>query len=238
MNDPTNTSHAKITQVASRGHSVTIPRNGEPTAHEDQRGRAPGGGDEWPAETEQRLAALWETDLSCADIARQLGRSKNAVVGKSHRLGLPMRPSPIRPAGTGARPHERADRAARAERARLIASGATLPPLASADAKPAPKPKRKSPRANLPPPPPRVLDHGRLGGTQRSPRHTLAPAPVPVRAAPPPRPVAPPRACAWPLSAGRPWRFCEAESEPGKPYCPDHCLLSYPQRRAREEADA
>ncbi len=42
------------------------------------------------------LARLWEQGLSTGDIGRQLGVSKNAVVGKAHRLGLTGRPSPIK----------------------------------------------------------------------------------------------------------------------------------------------
>ncbi|MCE0743954.1 GcrA family cell cycle regulator [Acetobacter sicerae] len=51
---------------------------------------------EWTDETIARLKALWQEGLSTAEIGRQLGITKNAVVGKAHRLGLPARPSPIR----------------------------------------------------------------------------------------------------------------------------------------------
>ncbi|AQS86503.1 MAG: GcrA family cell cycle regulator [Acetobacter aceti] len=51
---------------------------------------------EWTDETITRLKALWQEGLSTAEIGRQLGITKNAVVGKAHRLGLPARPSPIR----------------------------------------------------------------------------------------------------------------------------------------------
>ncbi|MBV1838851.1 GcrA family cell cycle regulator [Acetobacter estunensis] len=51
---------------------------------------------EWTDETIGRLKALWQEGLSTAEIGRQLGITKNAVVGKAHRLGLPPRPSPIR----------------------------------------------------------------------------------------------------------------------------------------------
>lgn len=51
---------------------------------------------DWTDETIARLRELWGQGLSTADIGRQLGITKNAVVGKAHRLGLPPRPSPIR----------------------------------------------------------------------------------------------------------------------------------------------
>jgi GcrA cell cycle regulator len=51
---------------------------------------------EWTAEAIERLKALWAEGLSTAEIGRRMGISKNAVVGKAHRLNLPARPSPIR----------------------------------------------------------------------------------------------------------------------------------------------
>ncbi|GBR67200.1 GcrA family cell cycle regulator [Gluconobacter kanchanaburiensis] len=51
---------------------------------------------EWTDETIARLRDLWSQGLSTAEIGRQLSITKNAVVGKAHRLGLPPRPSPIR----------------------------------------------------------------------------------------------------------------------------------------------
>lgn len=54
---------------------------------------------DWTEETIARLKELWEQGLSTAEIGRQIGITKNAVVGKAHRLGLPARPSPIRRPG-------------------------------------------------------------------------------------------------------------------------------------------
>ncbi|WP_264997111.1 GcrA family cell cycle regulator, partial [Komagataeibacter xylinus] len=51
---------------------------------------------EWTEETIARLRDLWQQGLSTAEIGRQLSVTKNAVVGKAHRLGLKPRPSPIR----------------------------------------------------------------------------------------------------------------------------------------------
>lgn len=53
---------------------------------------------EWTDEIVARLRELWEQGLSTAEIGRQLNVTKNAVVGKAHRLGLEGRPSPIRKA--------------------------------------------------------------------------------------------------------------------------------------------
>ena len=41
------------------------------------------------------LIALWNEGLSTSEIGNRLGISKNAVIGRVHRLGLPKRNSPI-----------------------------------------------------------------------------------------------------------------------------------------------
>jgi GcrA cell cycle regulator len=51
---------------------------------------------EWSETIITELRGLWAEGLSTAEIGRRLGISKNAVVGKAHRLELSPRPSPIR----------------------------------------------------------------------------------------------------------------------------------------------
>lgn len=51
---------------------------------------------EWNEEAIARLRMFWDEGHSTAEIGRRLGITKNAVVGKAHRLSLPARPSPIR----------------------------------------------------------------------------------------------------------------------------------------------
>ncbi|MBR0657317.1 GcrA family cell cycle regulator, partial [Plastoroseomonas arctica] len=51
---------------------------------------------DWTQEAIERLQALWAEGHSTAEIGRRMGVSKNAVVGKAHRLNLSARPSPIR----------------------------------------------------------------------------------------------------------------------------------------------
>ena len=50
----------------------------------------------WTDEQVEELKQLWEKGLTTGEIGKALGVSKNAVVGKAHRLGLNGRPSPIR----------------------------------------------------------------------------------------------------------------------------------------------
>ena len=50
----------------------------------------------WNESNVERLRELWDQGLPTAQIGKLLGFTKNAVVGKAHRIGLERRPSPIR----------------------------------------------------------------------------------------------------------------------------------------------
>jgi GcrA cell cycle regulator len=171
---------------------------------------------EWDAETILRLRALWDEGHSTAEIGRRLGVSKNAVVGKAHRLDLPARPSPIRRDGAGPSKRTRSPR--------RISAGPTLPPLVSTHgAAPAPRPQM----AATPP---------------RPAASPLAVRPAPI--APPaprmqitPRPFARTVACCWPIGepGTKSFRFCDGDALLGKPYCQEHAQLAYVKVRDRRE---
>ncbi len=167
---------------------------------------------EWAEETIVRLRTLWDEGLSTAEIGRRLGVSKNAVVGKAHRLDLPARPSPIRRDGSGpATPRRSAPR-------RI--AGPTLPPLSSTSS--------IATSSGGPSMLPRMM----------APAPRPIPVPPPVRmASPPPRPYGRIVTCCWPIGepGTRSFRFCDESSEPGKPYCSDHAKLAYVRVRDRRE---
>lgn len=50
----------------------------------------------WTQDRVDQLGRLWREGLSTAEIGRRLGITKNAVVGKAHRLALAPRPSPVK----------------------------------------------------------------------------------------------------------------------------------------------
>ena len=167
---------------------------------------------EWTEEAIGQLRILWAEGHSTAEIGRRMGISKNAVVGKAHRLGLVARPSPIRRDAAG-------ESVARLPSPRRV-SGPTLPPLQAAS--PAPV---SPPLPAVAPPPP----------VPEAPRPVAAPVlrAVPARA---------PRrsACCWPIGEpGTPsFRFCEADAQAGKPYCAEHAQLAYVKVRDRREEAA
>jgi len=79
----------------------------------------------WTAERVERLRICIDSGLTCSQIAAEIGVSRNAVIGKIHRLGL----APGRPAAAAARvcpPRVRRPRLFGQRQAlRLIHAGAT-----------------------------------------------------------------------------------------------------------------
>jgi GcrA cell cycle regulator len=62
-------------------------------------------GDSWTDTRVETLTKLWRDGLSASQIARTLGGvTRNAVIGKVHRLGLSGRASPSAPGPRRARP--------------------------------------------------------------------------------------------------------------------------------------
>lgn len=54
----------------------------------------------WTEDQDAKLRRLWADGLSSAQIGAAMRMTKNAVVGRAHRLKLPPRPSPIVPVPT------------------------------------------------------------------------------------------------------------------------------------------
>jgi GcrA cell cycle regulator len=101
---------------------------------------------EWSSEAIDTLRALWAEGHSTAEIGRRMGVSKNAVVGKAHRLNLSARPSPIRRDVEAGRPA-----APRPAAARPVAPRpAVARPAAAAPVAVAPRPAMPAPPAAAP----------------------------------------------------------------------------------------
>ena len=93
----------------------------------------------WTDERIERLKSLWTKGMTASHIADELGGvSRNAVIGKAHRLGLQSRPSPVKP--NEPEPKAKAKAKEKAEAAPAEAKR----PAAEAPQRPAaPKPERK-----------------------------------------------------------------------------------------------
>ena len=110
---------------------------------------------EWTNDRIRELGRLWSEGHSTAEIGRRMGISKNAVVGKAHRLDLPARSSPIRTSGSPRPP--------RAPRRQPVPKLADTVPLSSLGEASVPTPVE--PIAPAVAPPPRVAIAPRRGGS-------------------------------------------------------------------------
>lgn len=83
----------------------------------------------WDLRRQELLVALLGEKLSSGEIGRRLGISRNAVIGRCHRLGLPLNSpknlSPEKKQQTAARAAERARRAR--EKAKEVAKSPPMP---------------------------------------------------------------------------------------------------------------
>lgn len=100
----------------------------------------------WTDERIDSLRAMWEKGLTASQIAEELGGvSRNAVIGKAHRLGLKSRPSPVKSADK-----TKVAKAAAAPKAAPAPTPVAAPaaPVRAAAPRPAaPTPPRPEPKA-------------------------------------------------------------------------------------------
>jgi GcrA cell cycle regulator len=206
----------------------------------------------WTDERIDRLKQLWEDGMTAGQIATELGGvSRNAVIGKAHRLGLKARPSPVRsnetresaaapasetaaPSPPPARPRSRPEPAD---------AGAGRPVAAASE--PAPADPVQGAAAASPAPPradtPRIVSIGPGGFQRQGPGDQQAPIPpAPPRRLVPAKPSPEiadktslldlnDKLCRWPMGhPGEPdFHFCGVSVNPGFPYCVEHCGRAY-----------
>ena len=203
----------------------------------------------WTDERIERLKKMWSDGSTASQIAEELGGvSRNAVIGKAHRLGLDARPSPVKPG------EEKEKKAG------------------SAQPQPAPKVKAEAPPPKAPPAvdarprgtetvAPQLVPArpgaenvqyrsvGPGGFIRQGPGDTQAPIPpAPPRRLVPAKPSAEvadktsllelnDRICKWPMGhPGEPdFHFCGAAANPGFPYCVQHCGVAYQAQLPRRD---
>lgn len=169
----------------------------------------------WTDERIDQLKRLWEQGMTASQIAEELGEvSRNAVIGKAHRLGLQSRPSPVRTAESQAAAQANTDAPAppppvaaapvAVEQAAPPAPAPVIAPIAAAPAqRPAPvaaatddvddgEEATPPPPAAPPPPPQQMVRSIGPGGFQRQgPGDQHPPAtPAPPRRLVPAKPSA------------------------------------------------
>jgi len=162
----------------------------------------------WTDERIEKLTKMWEGGATASQIAEELGGvSRNAVIGKAHRLGLKARPSPVkpnekteaapakapRPTPEAAPPEPRvaAPRPVPTPPAANPPAPAPRAPAAPGAAAPAPTAPAASaaPDAPTAPPPPRIVSVGPGGFLRQGPGDQQAPIPpAPPRRLVPARP--------------------------------------------------
>ena len=201
----------------------------------------------WTDERIETLKSMWEKGMTAGKIAETLGGvSRNAVIGKAHRLGLQARPSPVkaneaeaRPARPEPAPAPTPRPAAPAPRAVAPSPPVAAPTVAAATAPATPEPREA----------PILRSVGPGGFVRQAPGEQQAPIPpAPPRRLVPAKPAPEiagkttlldlnDRICKWPLGhPGEPdFHFCGEKVNPGFPYCVAHCGHAYQAQLPRRD---
>ncbi|KMK68542.1 GcrA family cell cycle regulator [Puniceibacterium sp. IMCC21224] len=194
----------------------------------------------WTDERVEQLKKMWGEGQSASQIAKELGGvTRNAVIGKVHRLGLSNR------AGSGPAP----------------ASSAPEPAAAAPEVKPATpevkaKPQPRTEPARDPNPEPVVLE---TKSAQPPARRAIIPAGQPLPPQPSANEISPEalakvneiekkakkitlmelteRTCKWPVGdpATPDFWFCGLPVQQGKPYCEAHVGVAFQPMSARRD---
>jgi len=203
----------------------------------------------WTEERIERLKKMWHDGATASQIADELGGvSRNAVIGKAHRLGLEQRPSPVKPgeekeakkpAGIAAAPKPAAPKA---EAPRPVPAQAAAP--AASHSAPSAAPQPHAPKTEM-----QYRSIGPGGFIRQGPGDQQPPIPpAPPRRLVPAKPspeVADKtslldlndRICKWPMGhPGEPdFHFCGQPANPGFPYCVQHCGVAYQAQLPRRD---
>ena len=198
----------------------------------------------WTEERIERLKKMWHDGATASQIADELGGvSRNAVIGKAHRLGLEQRPSPVKP---GEEKEAKKPSASTASASPKSAPKAEAPAAAAAPAEAGTQPpaRRQLTQQEL-----QYRSIGPGGFIRQGPGEQQAPIPpAPPRRLVPAKPspdVADKtsllelndRVCKWPIGhPGEPdFYFCGEPANPGFPYCVEHCGVAYQAQLPRRD---
>ncbi len=180
----------------------------------------------WTDERINLLKRMWKEGKSAADIAKVLskGITRNAVIGKAHRMGLSGRPSPIK----------KTEAASKKETPKKKEAAKKEPPK-----KEIPRQQAGKKLVSLPP----VVVSGVRNNPLGRSNAPTEPRKMEKEAIPPGGGVAlidlTERMCKWPIGDPREddFTFCGRNIRAGTPYCPDHATAAY-QSSSRTRAAA
>lgn len=199
----------------------------------------------WTDERVEALKTMWSEGKSASQIAKELGGvTRNAVIGKVHRLGLSNR---------NGGPEGSLDPRLEAEGAEAGPAPAGDPPPEQAAAPPSAPDAEASGEA--------VRDPAAAAGLART-KPSIAPVPSQPPLSPAPSEISPEalanlaeverkakrlslmqlteRTCKWPVGdpATDDFWFCGLPSVPGKPYCEAHVAVAFQPMSARRDRRA
>lgn len=216
----------------------------------------------WTPERIDELTKLWETGHSASAIGKILGVSKNAVVGKAHRMKLQARPSPIKrgegggasasasraksaikKSQSGARSAQSGNKgaadtkaAAKNEPLQSMISAALAAKTAGADGTTSQSGKTAASRNGVSASSAQTSAKVATRGTteRRDHQSSVASATRAVNAS-----RRGPK-CLWPIGdpGDEDFHFCGEPAIPGKPYCGVHCAKAYITRSRSDSAAA
>lgn len=196
----------------------------------------------WTDERIDQLKQFWSKGMTASQIADELGGvSRNAVIGKAHRLGLQSRPSPVKP-------NEPVPTKAAAAPAPEKNPEPITPPPASRSEE-LPSGPAVAAAAQPEQPHVQIRSVGPGGFLRQGPGDMQSPIPpAPPRRLVPAKPSADvadktslldlnEKICKWPIGhPGEPdFHFCGKSANPGFPYCVEHCGVAYQAQLPRRD---
>jgi GcrA cell cycle regulator len=162
----------------------------------------------WTEDRVATLSKLWAEGLSASQIAKQLGGvTRNAVIGKVHRLGLSGRAKPSRP---------KPAKVATTARPKAAPKPAKVTAKAVSQAKPKAKPAQLPATIEQPPLEAKPLKDGTYATILTITDHMCK------------FPIGDPKADEF--------RFCGRKTDPDEPYCTPHSMVAYQPSRRRNSS--
>lgn len=183
----------------------------------------------WTDERVELLKKMWSDGQSASQIARELGGvTRNAVIGKVHRLGLSNRSS----GATAAKPEPKAKPAPKAEAKpkQSPKTEAARPVSPAAEAKPVNPARRQIIPAGQPLPP-------QPSANEISPEALAKVNEIEKKAKKISLMELTERTCKWPVGdpATEDFWFCGLPVQAGKPYCEAHVGVAFQPMSARRD---